>query len=113
MPSKVTWPEFAGIFLATWLITPPSGNLRRVRHIMRYRASSHSMRLDDRRGIDMSKEIFDHDEGNAGLEKVHCLCIAEAGLMSVQRHGAWAPVRTSGSPHRSAPDGNSAPAPCR
>lgn len=24
--------------------------------------------------IDMSKEIFDHDEGNAGLEKVHCLC---------------------------------------
>jgi hypothetical protein len=28
-----------------------SRNLRRVRHIMRYRASSHSMRLDDRRGV--------------------------------------------------------------
>jgi hypothetical protein len=28
-----------------------AGNLRRVRHIMRYRASSHSMRLDDRRGV--------------------------------------------------------------
>jgi hypothetical protein len=24
----------------------------------------------------MSKEIFDHDEGNAGLEKVHCLCMS-------------------------------------
>jgi hypothetical protein len=28
-----------------------AGNLRRVRHITRYRASSHSMRLDDRRGV--------------------------------------------------------------
>ena len=26
--------------------------------------------------IDMSKEIFDHDEGNAGLEKVHGLCMS-------------------------------------
>ena len=28
-----------------------AGNLRRVRHITRYRASSHSMRFDDRRGV--------------------------------------------------------------
>src|ERR1022692_3241520 len=27
-------------------------------------------------GIDMSNKIFDHDEGNAGLEKVHCLCMS-------------------------------------
>ena len=26
--------------------------------------------------IDMSKEIFDHDKGNAGLEKVHGLCMS-------------------------------------
>ena len=26
--------------------------------------------------IDVSKEIFDHDEGNAGLEKVHGLCMS-------------------------------------
>ena len=24
----------------------------------------------------MSKEVFDHDEGNAGLKKVHCLCVS-------------------------------------
>ena len=26
--------------------------------------------------IDMPKEIFDHDKGNAGLEKVHGLCMS-------------------------------------
>ena len=25
---------------------------------------------------DLVREIFDHDEGNAGLEKVHCLCMS-------------------------------------
>ena len=26
--------------------------------------------------VDMSEEIFDHNERNAGLEKVHCLCVS-------------------------------------
>src|ERR1017187_7463548 len=38
----------------------------------------------------MSKEIFDHDEGNAGLEKVHCLCMSHG--MGTDSHACqeWA-----------------------
>ena len=45
--------------------------------------------------VDMSKEIFDHDERNTGLEKVHGLCVSH-GMRAdpharQSRHGACGP----------------------
>ena len=41
-------------------------------------AGAFDLSCEPRTIIDMSKEIFDHDKGNARLEKVHGLCVSHS-----------------------------------